>query len=175
MPVLYSLGHGRLGADAFTATLRAAGVKLAADVRRVASSRRQPAYDGATMRVWLDQAGIGYRSFFGLGGQRTPAKDSRNVGLRDASLRGFADTMAMPEFQHAFAILMTLAKEQPTAMFCAEPLWWQCHRRLIADAAVLIGGIEVRHVTPSSSASHIVTPGVVVEDGVLIYVGPSGT
>nr|MDQ3575389.1 DUF488 domain-containing protein [Actinomycetota bacterium] len=31
------------------------------------------------------------------------------------------------------------------AVMCAETLWWRCHRRLIADAAVL-QGVEVVHL-----------------------------
>jgi hypothetical protein len=29
---------------------------------------------------------------------------------------------------------------------CAETLWWRCYRRLIADAATLCFGVEVRHL-----------------------------
>jgi uncharacterized protein (DUF488 family) len=31
------------------------------------------------------------------------------------------------------------------ALMCAETLWWQCHRRLIADALAL-DGVEVVHL-----------------------------
>ena len=29
---------------------------------------------------------------------------------------------------------------------CSESVWWRCHRRLIADVAVLLKGAEVLHV-----------------------------
>jgi uncharacterized protein (DUF488 family) len=29
--------------------------------------------------------------------------------------------------------------ETPTAVMCAEAVWWRCHRRLIADALVVRG------------------------------------
>jgi hypothetical protein len=29
---------------------------------------------------------------------------------------------------------------------CAESVWWRCHRRLIADAAVLLHGADVRNL-----------------------------
>jgi uncharacterized protein (DUF488 family) len=28
---------------------------------------------------------------------------------------------------------------------CAEAVWWQCHRRLLADT-LLVRGVEVRHI-----------------------------
>jgi uncharacterized protein (DUF488 family) len=34
---------------------------------------------------------------------------------------------------------------------CAEALWWQCHRQLIADA-LIAGGVEVRHIMSATAA-----------------------
>jgi uncharacterized protein (DUF488 family) len=31
---------------------------------------------------------------------------------------------------------------------CSEYVWWRCHRRLIADVAVLAHQVPVRHVMP---------------------------
>ncbi len=40
---------------------------------------------------------------------------------------------------------------------CAEAVWWQCHRQLIADALVA-RGIEVRHITSAkAAAAHTLT------------------
>jgi uncharacterized protein (DUF488 family) len=56
---------------------------------------------------------------------------------------------------------------------CSEALWWRCHRRLIADAATLLFGTEVRHVTqggrlephhPTEGARLGARPGVLVYD-----------
>jgi uncharacterized protein (DUF488 family) len=166
--ILHTLGHGAQSADGFTNTLRAASIAVAADVRRFPGSRRHPQFGAAAMRDWLDRAGIAYRGFPALGGRRDPQPDSPNLGLRNAAFRGFADYMATPEFGAGFAELLELARERPVAIFCAETLWWQCHRRLIADAAVLLAGVEVRHLTPTR-ASHVLTPGVRVVDGRLLY------
>ena len=170
-PILYTVGHGTLAADAFANTLRAAGVEVAADVRRYPGSRRNPQFGAAEMPQWLDRAGIAYRPFPGLGGRRDTRPDSPNVGLRNSAFRGFADYMATDEFRAAFATLIALAHERPTAVFCAETLWWKCHRRLIADAAVLLAGMDVRHLTPATRASHAVTPGVHRVGDTLVYDG----
>jgi uncharacterized protein (DUF488 family) len=157
---LFTLGHGSLMADVFSTTLRAAEVAVAADVRRFAGSRRHPQFGAAEMRGWLGSAGMVYRALPELGGRRTPLPDSPNLGLRNAGFRGYADYMATPAFRAAFDELIALARERPTAIFCAETLWWRCHRRLIADAAVLLAGCEVVHLTPATRAGHMLTPGV---------------
>jgi uncharacterized protein (DUF488 family) len=80
-----------------------------------------------------------------LGGRRTPRPDSPNAGWRVAGFRGYADYMQTPEFGVALDALLTLAGLRRTAVMCAEALWWQCHRRLIADVA-LAQGHAVMHI-----------------------------
>ena len=171
MSVLYTLGHGTLPSDTFALTLRAEGITVAADVRRFPASKRHPHFGAPAMQGWLGQAGIAYRGFVSLGGRREPRPDSPNVALRNTAFRGYADYMGSDEFRFAFDKLIALARAEPTAIFCAETLWWTCHRRFIADAAVLLAGLEVRHLTPASKGTHQPTPGVRVADGKLIYDG----
>jgi uncharacterized protein (DUF488 family) len=169
MDLLYTLGHGTLGGDVFATTLRAAGVDTAVDVRRFPGSRRHPHFGSSEMQRWL--LPIAYRSMTGLGGRRDPRPDSHNTGLRNSGFRGYADYMATPEFRAAFDELIAYARERPSAIFCAESLWWTCHRRLIADAAVLIAGMTVVHLSPSTRATHVLTPGVRREGDTLVYAG----
>ena len=169
MKTLYTFGHGTLQADIFRTTLRAASVNVAADVRRFAGSRRNPQFGAAEMRGWLAPAGVTYRAMPELGGRRQPLPDSINTALRHSAFRGYADFMATDAFRTAFETLMALAGETSTAVFCAETLWWRCHRRLIADAAVLLAGFEVVHLTPSTRGSHTLTPGVRRAGDILVY------
>ena len=165
----FTMGHGSLQADVFRTTLRAASVTVAADVRRFPGSRKHPQFGAAEMRGWLGEAAIGYRPMVDLGGRRVPRPDSPNTLLRNSGFRGYADYMATPAFRTAFEALLALARERTVAIFCAETLWWRCHRRLIADAAVLLAGFEVVHLTPSSRASHVPTPGVRRVGATLLY------
>jgi uncharacterized protein (DUF488 family) len=32
------------------------------------------------------------------------------------------------------------------ALMCSESLWWRCHRRIIADVAVLLHRLPVQHL-----------------------------
>ena len=63
------------------------------------------------------------------------------------------------------------AAAAPTAIMCSESLWWRCHRRLVADAAVLARDRPVRHLMHDGrEADHRLTDGVRLrEDGSLVY------
>jgi uncharacterized protein (DUF488 family) len=165
------MGHGTLQADVFRTTLRSEGIAVAADVRRFAGSRKHPQFGADAMREWLGEGKIEYRPMPELGGRREALADSPNTGLRNTSFRGYADYMATLDFRMGFNALIALARERPTAIFCAETLWWRCHRRLISDAAVLLAGFEVIHLTPHSRATHVLTPEVRREDDFLVYPG----
>jgi len=96
------------------------------------------------MQAWVPAAGVRYRWAPALGGRRVQHGPSLNVGLRNPSFRAYADYMATREFRDALADLAGRAAEQVVAIMCAESVWWRCHRRLIADAAVLLHGSDVR-------------------------------
>ena len=57
---------------------------------------------------------------------------------------------------------------------CSETLWWRCHRRLIADAAVLLAGIEVVHLVGQARQLHKPTAGVRLAGDALVYDAPAG-
>jgi hypothetical protein len=56
---------------------------------------------------------------------------------------------------------------------CAEGLWWNCHRRLIADR-LLVAGWTVRHIGPDGSlAEHALPPFAQPQpDGTVLYPPP---
>jgi uncharacterized protein (DUF488 family) len=153
--------------------LREGGVSLVADVRRFPHSRRHPQHDGAALERTLTDAGIRY-AWLGaeLGGrvpETVPPERSRNRAWRQASFRRYADFMATPRFEAAFAGLEDLARSAPTALLCAERLWWQCHRRLLADLFA-VRGWQVRHLLePGKTPQHELSPWARLEGGVLVY------
>jgi uncharacterized protein (DUF488 family) len=54
---------------------------------------------------------------------------------------------------------------------CAERLWWQCHRRLLADL-LLVHGFRVVHLLdPGEAREHELCPWARVEEGRLSYPG----
>jgi uncharacterized protein (DUF488 family) len=69
-----------------------------------------------------------------LGGRRKSQDSEVNAGWRNAGFRGYADYMQTLPFQNALRELMDLARQDRTAILCAEAVPWRCHRSLIADA-----------------------------------------
>src|SRR5436190_7692276 len=82
----------------------------------------------------LKEEGIRYEHFPELGGRRKPRKDSRNTAWRNHTFRGYADYMETREFVAGIARLEEgTQREGAAAIMCAEAVWWNCHRSLIAD------------------------------------------
>lgn len=152
--MIYTIGHSTHTAVAFLDLLRSHGVAQLADVRTVPRSKRHPHFSREALDAALAQAGIRYRHFPELGGLRKPAPASVNTGWRHPGFRGYADHMQTAAFSRGVDALLEFsraAEDFPpaarTAVMCAEAVWWQCHRRLLADA-LLARGIEVWHVLP---------------------------
>lgn len=143
---LVTVGHGTLDADALTGALRAAGVTAVVDVRRFPASRRHPQFHREAMAEWLPAAGISYRWEEALGGRRRPPPDSPDSGLRNEAFRAYAAHMRSDGFRTALRAVLDGAAEGLPAVLCAESVWWRCHRRLIADTAVLVHAVRVLHL-----------------------------
>lgn len=143
------------------------------DVRAHPRSRRLPWFARAELARELPPSGIAYVHLPELGGRRRPAAGSPNTGWKIEGFRGYADYMASAPFQAGLEELCVLAGSGPTAMMCAEGLWWRCHRRLISDA-LTIRGWEVLHVDPRGDVTvHDLTPFAVCDTGGLTYPAPA--
>jgi uncharacterized protein (DUF488 family) len=81
---------------------------------------------------------------------RKPRRDSGNTALRNASFRGYADHMQTGGFQTALLDLLQFAEARPTAIMCAEAVWWHCHRKLLSDV-LLVRGVQVRHILSTAA------------------------
>ena len=145
--IVFTIGHSTRGIDEFIGLLRQAGVNAIADVRRFPRSRRYPQFNDQALAQSLDRAGIAYRHFPDLGGRRGPREDgpSPHTLWREEGFRNYADYAETGDFARALAELRAFAQERPTAILCAEALWWQCHRRIIADY-LLAAGEKVEHI-----------------------------
>jgi uncharacterized protein (DUF488 family) len=95
------------------------------------------------------------------------------VGHDDA-FRGYADWMQTDPFRVAFADLIASAAKRRTAIMCAETLWWKCHRRLIADAAVLLRDAAVTHLVSGKAVAHVLTTEAIVTGDGVFYPGDAG-
>jgi uncharacterized protein (DUF488 family) len=172
---VFTIGHSTRPIEDFIAALKAAGVDMVADVRRFPKSRRYPHFNGEALAPALAEAGIGYRHFPELGGRRGKRADgqpSPNTLWRQEPFRNYADYAETPEFRAAFDALTALARAGTPAIMCAEAVWWQCHRRIVADY-LLAAGFAVEHIFDAKKREPAtLTPGAVPRgDGTIRYEG----
>jgi uncharacterized protein (DUF488 family) len=170
--MLLTYGHGTESSERTVATLRAARVSSLVDIRTAPGSRRHPQFARAALEEWLPAAGIAYRWEKRLGGFRRPGPDNPDVVWREDMFRGYAEHMRSPDFLTAIdAVLAEAETREHVAVMCSESLWWRCHRRLVADFAVVARGVDVRHLLHDGRLeAHRPTPGVRLrDDGLLVY------
>jgi uncharacterized protein (DUF488 family) len=171
---LMTFGHGTAGRNLLAPLLQGAGVRAVVDVRTAPGSRRNPDVGREVLRTWLPDEGIDYRWDPRLGGFRRAAPDSPDVFWENASFRGYAGYSRHPDFLAAMDELLRQASELQTAVMCSESLWWRCHRRIIADFAVLARRARVVHLGHDGKfTEHRPTAGARLrDDGLLVYDGP---
>ncbi len=170
---IWTIGHSTHALDAFLGLLRAHKIETVADVRLMPGSKRYPHFNREALSVSLQQNGMEYLHFPELGGRRKPRPDSPNTAWRNESFRGYADHMESAEFQQGMARLDSLAAGERVAVMCAEAVWWQCHRALIADW-LKVRGVEVLHILSENKVEpHPYTSAARVIDGQLSYRAPS--
>lgn len=166
---IFTVGHSTRSIEEFLNLLKRYQIDLLIDVRTVPKSRHVPHFNSEPLKRALEKEGIGYQHQKGLGGLRKPAKDSINLGWRNASFRGFADYMETDDFRTALEALVKLAAENKVAIMCAEAVPWRCHRSLIADALV-VRNIEVSHLlSDTRSQPHALTLFAVADGSRITY------
>jgi uncharacterized protein (DUF488 family) len=102
--------------------------------------------------------------------------------------RGYADYMETEDFQNGIARLFDLARNDrfgsrrikhdgletvtpwlPTAIMCAEAVWWRCHRSLISDY-LKARDIDVLHILDHNKVEpHPFTSAARIVNGKLSY------
>lgn len=168
---LITVGHGTLGRAELAALLHGAGVAALVDVRTAPGSRRNPDVTREMLQCWLPATGIDYRWEKQLGGWRKVAADSPDIIWRNISFRAYASYMRDPSFVAAIDAVLTGTVHARTVIMCSETLWWRCHRRLIADFAVLARRVHVQHLMHDGRlVPHVPTLGARLRaDGLLVY------
>lgn len=166
---VWSIGHGTLAIDAFTAVLARHEIAAVLDVRRFPGSRRHPQFGQHALARSLDEAGVAYAWIPELGGRRRADRDDHAPSAwRHAAFRAYAAHTRTDEFASGLAMLLDVASGTTTAMMCSETLWWRCHRRIVADVLVALGA-EVRHVNGGAVSSHVLAPPARLDGGMLTY------
>lgn len=128
---LYTVGHSTRPLEELVDLLKDYGITQLVDVRHYPMSRRNPQFNRDDLERELPGRGIAY--FWEgetLGGFRTG---------------GYEAHMATSTFAEGVARLETLLQRGPTAIMCAEIVWFRCHRRFIARQ-MAARGYRVTHI-----------------------------
>src|SRR2546429_1597856 len=167
---IWTIGHSTRMIEKFISLLEEHGIKSRADVRLLPGSKRYPQFNKGKLSDLLGKAGISYEHFPELGGRRKAKPDSKNTAWRNESFRGYADYMGTEEFDKGVKRLLDLAVDAgPTAIMCAEAVWWRCHRSLISDY-LKSHSIEVMHILDSNKIEpHPYTSAARIVDEKLSY------
>ena len=166
---LWTVGHSNRSIEQFLELLASQQIQLLADVRRFPGSRRLPHFNQENLSESLANAGIEYAHFPELGGRRKARTDSPNTAWRNEAFRGYADFMMTEEFGAGIDRLLHRAREKRTAIMCAEALWWQCHRSLIADYLKAAGHNVFHIMSATKTDAHPFTSAARMVDGKLSY------
>jgi uncharacterized protein (DUF488 family) len=170
---LLTVGHGPDDRARLGARLASASVQVVVDVRRFPGSRSNPDVARDALTAWLPDAGIGYRWEERLGGRRRlpPGEPVADGWWTVAQFAAYAAHTRTAEFTAALDEVLAEAAGAVVAVMCSEFVWWRCHRRLIADVAVLGRGVPVAHLMPDGRlAGHRPSEGAVPgPDGLLTW------
>lgn len=167
---IFTVGHSNHSAEAFFGLLEGQGVRTLADVRAFPGSRRHPQFGREALGAACRARAIAYHWMPALGGRRRAGeRPSPHVAWQVPAFRAYADYMDTPAFAAALADLERAATAAPTVVACAEALWWQCHRRLVADR-LLVAEWTVLHVDSAGhTTAHRLPEFARVVDGRIVY------
>lgn len=152
--IIWTVGHSTRTVAELAAVVKAHGVEEIVDIRSIRRSRANPQFNEARIAAALDRRDVAYRVDEALGGRRGKAKKPpalANDAWENASFKNYADYALTAEFRAGLVALVREARKVPSAIMCAEAVWWRCHRRIVADH-LIARGIEVRHIMSETSA-----------------------
>ena len=152
--IIWTVGHSTRTVAELATVVKAHGVEEIVDIRSIRRSRANPQFNEGRIAVALAKRDVAYRIDEALGGRRGKAKKPpalANDAWENASFKNYADYALTAEFRAGLVALVREARKTPSAIMCAEAVWWRCHRRIVADH-LIARGIEVRHIMSATSA-----------------------
>lgn len=157
----YTIGHSTRPIESFVELLQSAEVRLVIDVRTVPRSRANPQYNRDALVPALAAFGVAYQTIRALGGlrgrQRGIAHET-NAFWENESFHNYADYALGEAFASGLLELRRLGSATPSAIMCAEALWWRCHRRIIADYLIAAGETVFHILCPNDMEPARMTP-----------------
>jgi len=168
---LFTIGHATRTLAELASALAAYRVTELVDIRTIPRSRTNPQFNTEVIGRGLAEFGIHYVRLPALGGLRgKQSGDSSANAWENSSFRNYANYATSSAFREGLSELEAIAARAPTAIMCAEMVWWRCHRRIVADH-LLAHGVSVVHIFDAGRAEPAtLTPFAVVgTDGIVRY------
>jgi uncharacterized protein (DUF488 family) len=128
---IYTIGYERRDGESLMNILRDQGIKMLADVRERAMSRK-PDFRAAALKAFCDDAGIEYQPWPCLGSTSEQRDELQTSGDFQAFSRRFRAHALRTMALHLDRLAESV-KKKPTALLCYERLHEECHRSIIAD------------------------------------------
>jgi uncharacterized protein (DUF488 family) len=154
MTVVYTIGYEGTDIERLVDTLRVVGIKVLADVRALALSRKK-GFSKTALRWRLEKEGIAYLHLSALGDPKS-GREAARAGRYDEFRSIYAKHLAANEAQEALKSLETTIKSAPSCLLCFERDPSVCHRSIVASALKLrgIGSFDLYGDNPSRYVSH---------------------
>jgi len=140
---IYTMSYEGRSLEKFLADLRAAGVRLVADVREAPFSRK-PGFSKNALAEALREVDMGYRHFRLLGCPRPVRDQYREDGDWGQYTRAFM--VHLNQQESTIQELAAVTRAQSTALLCYEADFNRCHRTYVARALAELSGSRVIHV-----------------------------
>src|SRR5262245_19192601 len=171
----FTIGHSTRSVEEFVELLRWVGVRILVVVLTVPRSRRNPQFNREILPGTLADFHIEYVHLAALGGLRGHKRDvspAVNAFWQNQSFHNYADYAMTEQFRAGLDRLRYLGHQSPSAIMCAEAVWWQCHRRIIADYLLAADEIVFHIIGADRVERAEMTEGAKREpDGILSYPG----
>ncbi len=167
--IIWTIGHSTHTLDEFIAMLQSFNIKLLADIRSLPGSNHFPQFNKENLMISLSNHQIQYTHLLNLGGRRKVHKDSHNIAWHHLAFRSYADYMETIEFEQAINELEQLAKQQRTAIMCAEAVWWRCHRSLVSDWLKCNDWLVLHIMGVNKFEEHPYTKAATIKGNILSY------
>ena len=147
---VYTIGYGGKALEEFLELLNHFKISAVIDVRRWASSQRQPAFSSKSLAETLGRLGIKYYWFPELGGYRKFGTDVEDHGIAKCfnaeGFRAYATYITMcSSVKPCLEKLVEIASTTTAALLCREKVPWHCHRKILSDY-LYAKGFAVFHI-----------------------------
>ncbi len=145
---VYTLGYEGLGVDGFLNGLMRSGIAGLVDVRRHPQSRKY-GYHKSTLHRLLDDVGIRYSHFGGLG-IGTDWRRSTDTREKRRRLLDWYASECLPASEQDILQVSDLVLQSPTALLCMEADHTLCHRTPLAEVISERLDLPVKHLDLSA-------------------------